>query len=470
MPSTEFKARLEALLELRAIREGTGSPNLVARGEEIIGISERLAAPAGDAYKRWGELVRCLGDLVRWRTAIVDAEVDADRYQRAARHRAQAILLSLAEGPSNDQLLAAAKQVVAVIDPGAIALAIAAVAAVRLPLPFVEEERGSGLVGAHEHDRPQPLRVLAFVQFFLNGRPVLEVQDVRSNLVYDLVVEVRLSSPLPADIELTPSVVEPTGVVDAPTLVLPAGCETRSAVGRLLVRIAHESLARPLEIAYGGEALNASTERPIEMRLQGQSRLVLRCVDDTHSWSGNEAVEAGISDARAVARAHGIRDSETSAFLQLFGSTAFLGADALASSRFKGDWSEEQFHAEVRRRLRQDAGIGSDLEDHPHAAGGVADLSFRRVRLELKCDLSPLTPQQACEKYGQQLVQYVVGSDRRTGVLAVLCPTERSSAPGSLHNDLASVVVPPSSGGDWAVVIGVVLVRCDLPNPSSHSR
>lgn len=344
------------------------------------------------------------------------------------------------------------------------------VAAVNLPLPFIKEQRTPAHPVARPAERPQPLKVLAFVQFFINGRPVSEAQDVRANLVYDLGVEVRLSAPVPADIELTPYVVEPEGVVEAPKFVLRADDETRTAVGRLLVRIAHESLARPLEVAYGFEALDAPEDGSVQLRLQGQHRLVLRCVDDIRSWSGNEAIEEAVAAGRAKARSNGLRDSETSAFLQLFGSTAHLGADALATNAFRGDWPEERFQAEVRRRLRQDPGIGSDLEDHPHAGGGITDLSFRRVRLELKCDERPLNVMEAFEAYGEQLVQYAVGSDRRSGVLAVLCPTTPGSPPGALQNDLASFVVPPPAGGDRAVLVGVVLVRSNLPTPSSHSR
>ncbi len=472
MPSTEFHARLQSLLALNAVGKGAGSAaELVAHGDEVARVGERLAAPTADAYKGWGGLVRCVGHLVWWRDAILDAEMDADRHQRAARQRAENILSTLADGnPASAQLRAAAERVVAVLEPADIPAAISAVSAVPLPLPFIEEQRAAMDSASRLPEPPEPLKALAFVQFFINGRAVSEVQDVRANVVHDLRVEVRLSAPVPADIELTPSVIEPEGVVEAPRFALQAGSETRSAVGRLLVRIPHESLARPLEVAYGLEAVGAHEDRAIVLRGQGQHRLVLRCVEDTHSWSGNAAIEGAVVDGQAKARSNGLRDSETAAFLQLFGSTAYLGADALGSNAFRGDWPEERFHAEVRRRLKQDPGIGSELEDHPHAGGGITDLSFRRVRLELKCDDRPLGVQEALDTYGQQLAQYAVTSDRRSGVLAVLCPVKPGSAPGSLHNDLASLVVPPPTGGDRAVLIGVVLVRSNLPPPSSHSR
>lgn len=471
MPSAEYHARLQGLLALNEVGEGTGNAEeFAAHGDELVQISERLAAPAAAAYKRWGNLLRCVGHLVRWRTAVLNAELDGDRHQRAARQRAQNILAGLEEGdPGSAHLRTAAKRVVAVREVGAIPAAVSAVAGVPLPLPFIAEQRSHSLAAGCS-EAPEPLKAVAFVQFFINSRPVEAVQAVRANLVNDLGVEVRLSAPIPADIELTPSVVEPAGVVEAPRFLLKAGQQTRSAVERLLVRIAHESLARPLEVAYGLEVLGAPKDHAIQLRAEGQHRLVLRCVEDTYSWSGNEAIEEAIVDGRDKARSNGLRDSETAAFLQLFGSTAFMAADALASSAFRGNWPEERFHAEARRRLRQDPGVGSDLAEHAHAGGGITDLSFRRVRLELKSDDRPLSVEEAFEAYGQQLVQYVVGSDRRTGVLAVLCAVKEKAAPGALQNDLGCVVELPPSGGGRAVVIGVVLVRSNLPAPSSHSR
>lgn len=469
---TEFHARLQGLLALNALSKGAGgAAELTAYGDEVVRVGDRLAAPAADAYKSWGELMRCIGSLVRWRAAVLDAEIDGDRHLRAARQRAQNVLSTLADASSaSAEIRAAAERVVAVVDPAAIPAAISAVAAVPLPLPFIAEQRPPVHPDPRLPERPGPLKALAFVQFDISGRPVNEVQDVRANLVYDLRVQVRLSAPIPADIELTPYVVEPEGIVEAPSFTLRAGSEIRSDVGRLLVRIAHDALARPLEVAYGLKTLGAREDLAIELRGQGQSRLVLRCVEDTYTWSGNEAIEEAVIDARAKARSNGLHDSNTAPFLKLFGSTAHIAADALASSVFRGDWPEEKFHSEVRRRLRQDRDIGSDLEDHAHASGGITDLSFQRVRLELKCDDRPLGVEEAFEAYGQQLIQYVVGSDRRTGVLAVLCPVKVGAAPGLLHNDLACVVVPPPTGGNRAVLIAVALVRSNLPTPSSRSR
>jgi hypothetical protein len=46
--------------------------------------------------------------------------------------------------------------------------------------------------------------------------------------------------------------------------------------------------------------------------------------------------------------------------------------------------SEPAFQKEIRQYLRSRPEIGGELDEHPHAAGGITDLSFRGIRLELK--------------------------------------------------------------------------------------
>jgi hypothetical protein len=92
--------------------------------------------------------------------------------------------------------------------------------------------------------------------------------------------------------------------------------------------------------------------------------------------------------------------------------------------------------------LRSDRRIGSELEEHPHAAGGITDLSFRRVRLELKVESDqPVTCQNA-QPYLEQTVQYVVGSDRRFGLLCVLDCSDKTAAPGSAAPTISSSIQP----------------------------
>ena len=84
------------------------------------------------------------------------------------------------------------------------------------------------------------------------------------------------------------------------------------------------------------------------------------------------------------------------------------------------------FHAFVRSFLRQRPEIGSRLEEHPRAAGGATDLSFERIRLELKSDNDRPLSLRDCQRYVGQTSSYVAGSDKRVGVLCVLDGSRKS--------------------------------------------
>lgn len=45
-----------------------------------------------------------------------------------------------------------------------------------------------------------------------------------------------------------------------------------------------------------------------------------------------------------------------------------------------------KFQEEIKKLLRADARIGSQLEEHPRAGGGITDLSFHQIRIELKVE------------------------------------------------------------------------------------
>ena len=119
--------------------------------------------------------------------------------------------------------------------------------------------------------------------------------------------------------------------------------------------------------------------------------------------------------------------------------------------------------------LRFDRRIGAELEEHPHAAGGITDLSFRGVRLELKVEAGQLVTAENAQMYFQQIIQYVAGSDRRFGILCVLDCSEKTTAPGSAANDVFLHVADPPRGG-LPIALGIVIVRGNLQKPSSFSR
>ncbi len=469
----EYDLRIRGVEALRRVISGSDPRvDLIELGMEVVRLGERLHSPAGGEFAAWGELLRAIGHLARWGGAVREAEIDSDRHLRAAKQRAQDVLGRCKEGTA---MGGAASAVVGIGSPDGLRAAATELLRIRMPLPF--SEGGMGASESPPESEPHPTEasrpILAFLQFYMGESEVSEPHDLKPNILYDLRLEMRLSE-IPEGvklIEVTPYTVEPEGIVDAPTFLLGAtdGETTLSGTGRLRVHVAHDAVARPLEISYGAQAISPENQKAPLIKVQGQSNLLFRCVDESNRWRGNRGIEDALIRARDSARPLGLPDSELSLFLKLLGAVGVIAADSLANNIFTGEWPEERFHSNLRSRLSSDPTIGSELEDHPKAGGGVCDLSLQKIRLELKVDPRAFDIDDAFEMYGQQLAQYAVGSDRRSGVLVVLCGVKEGLAPGSIENDIGLRIVSAPSGGDRSVAIGVVMIRRDLPAPSVPS-
>ena len=165
-----------------------------------------------------------------------------------------------------------------------------------------------------------------------------------------------------------------------------------------------------------------------------------------------------------------VPDKELNDFLVLLTALGGIAGQSLQSNIFPRKYSEEEFQKELAKLLRQNPRIGSQLEEHPRAAGGITDLSFYGIRLELKSEQDQLVTVDSASAFVQQTAQYVSGSDRRLGILCILDCSAKTQAPGLVENDILLVPVPPPSGNGAPVLIAVVIMRGNLPRPSDLSR
>ena len=439
------------------------------------------------AYADFGLLLQKFSFLARWAAAVRNAELSPERFLLAAKQGVRDFERRGAP-PATPAVLEAAREAVLTVSN----IEEVEAAARRLlctPLPWPERAgvvpratrtRTSEETPRKSHANQGPV---AFLKFMMNGQAVPEPYIVQPNMLYDLELQATFSR-WPEGIErvrFSPLHVEPSGVVSAPVFGFdapptPTGESlSLTASGRFRIALPQDFLARPLEIAYAASAEGLDKEGMSSLgnilSVQGQRRLVVQSFDPRlNPITGVSALDIRLLEVRDEVRRHGLRDVEVANFLTLLGAGGKIAFKALADNVYKGDWSEATFQADVRSRLRDDPLIGSELEEHPGAAGGITDLSFHKVRLELKVDRATgISTASAADQFGQQLAQYVAGSDRRTGVLVVLDSARKETAPHSLENDISLSSVPPQSG-ERAILIGVVVVRGNLSRPSSLSR
>jgi hypothetical protein len=153
--------------------------------------------------------------------------------------------------------------------------------------------------------------------------------------------------------------------------------------------------------------------------------------------------------------------------------TTLLGAYA-QDGVFKGvvNVPEQEFHKKVKTDLRF-LGLGQDLQDHPHQGGGITDLRFHEVVIELKVENKIETRAAIAKKYSAQLTHYEGTEGRQVGVVLVLDLAEKHLPPGDIRNDIMLVSVPTHGGPDsdkkYPSKAFVFVINGNTINPSSYS-
>jgi len=348
---------------------------------------------------------------------------------------------------------------------------------VPLPLPMFAGTPSPRIGVTHGAQARGPLAIaVAFTTFLLDGMAFEDPQTVEPDLIHDLTVQVAISKwPEPArELILEAVSVEPRDSYELPVFSFgrPEGDPPYSVTksGHMLVRFPQALLARPLEFMY----LARFAPEPADFRLltEGQRHLHMQCFDpERNPQSGYAQIDKRIFEIRKEARgAPAIGDRELSDFLLLMAAVGGVAGQSLQDNLFSGKYGEREFQDEMKKLLRLHPRIGSALEEHPRAGGGITDLSFRGIRLELKVEAGHLVALEDAERFLWQTAQYAVGSDRRFAVLAFLDCSPKTDAPASAANDIFLKILPAPTGGTLPILIGVVILRGNLAKPSDLSR
>ena len=141
---------------------------------------------------------------------------------------------------------------------------------------------------------------------------------------------------------------------------------------------------------------------------------------------------------------------------------------------YKGisDVSEKEFQATVLRDLRLK--LGQDVQEHTSQAGGVIDIRYRGVIVELKVEKVNGDREYIAEKYTAQLAQYTGVEARQVGILLVLDLTTKEKPPGDIRDDILLCDVSTHGGEDsvkkYPTKAIVFVVNGNMKSPSDYSR
>jgi hypothetical protein len=473
-----FPVRSKAVLALRA----PAPKGDAAAFEALVSEAKNIATSFGraPAAKRWEAFATALDItrlLIEWEEASLTAAVDADRFLRAARLR----LKQLRAEASGDPLAERFVQVLGVIDGDVEFAAIKKLreelAAIPIPVAIYSDPDpqmpGWAREGEEAPKEKLPDLTVAFVEFKIDGTTAERIQALRPRENHDLDIAVRVSRwPEGATaLVLSPVSIEPPSTYDLPTFRFgkPSGEAPHffQQRGRMILHAPQALKARPFEFIYTAEFQPVASGKVVSiagqrtLRLDGSS-------PDRQPITGYPGIDAKLMSLRDALRLEPLvpeRDLDD-LLTVLIPLSNLMGQSVQDNRKFPGVISEAEFQDRVREWLRQQPGIGVELEEQPHAAGGRADLSFRGIRIELKSEPKKRLLPDDCKHYAGQPASYAVGTNRRVAVLCVLDCSPKTEVPFPMEDGL---FVYPVDTGASPVYIAAVLIQGNLAKPSSHS-
>ncbi|UAN44675.1 hypothetical protein KGP17_19875 [Serratia sp. JSRIV001] len=475
-PRIEIAATLDGALK-SSLHDLIRLKEACRRLEEAI--NELSQGDVEDQYQAYYTAVTIYISLAEWKHAIRNAEPDAQRFLSAAKLKASEIDKTLSFS-DDKQLEAFLEQIKNLNNLDAMNAVQDQLKRWSLPLLLFANLRHRGAGGLcvpvsnGGSDEPEKLEsTVAFLKFDIDGEPAKEWNYLKPGTSYDLTIEVRVSNwPKNANILLlTPITIDirerdwlpsfrfnkPDG--DGPFIF--------TGTGRVVLEVGHSFGSRPYEFLYAAEFDDTSNCRNVA--IVGHRRLLLEGIDVTsHPLTGFSNVDRHLIKIRDKLRTFpGLHSDDIANTMIVLTGLGNIAAQALKAGLFIAGTSEQQFQNKTSEMLRNRSDIGEHLQGHPEAAGGITDLTFRDIPIELKVENNKVLFPKDFSKYFDQTAAYAIGLGKRIGVLSVLESSSKSAPVGVIEDDIEVFIHPT---GQTQIAIVVIVVRGGFPKPSTYSR
>jgi len=441
-------------------------------------ISDFANGHAEDAYRAFATAIKIFVPLAEWYHAVRNAEHEANRFLTSANLKISELDKSQSFMETKE-LCRFLKKVSELEDFNQVNELQEILKAWQLPLILFASLRPARLPISKQHsnksnNQKKPLdTTVAFLKFDIDGEPAKKWNYLKPNLAYDLTIEVRVSNwPDNAkQLRLIPITLDryerdwlPEFTFQKP---IGNGPHILTGTNRALLKTANSFGSRPYEFLYAAEFDDASTGNRVETI--GHRRLLIEGNDSaSNPLTGFTNVDLQLLNIRNQLRSFpGLGHDDLSNAMTVLGGLGSIAGNALRSSIFKPNTPEREFQTETSKMLRMRPDIGEDLQGHPEAAGGITDLTFRDIPIELKVENSKVLHPKDFDGFFDQTTAYALGLGKRIGILAVLETTPKSSPIGNIEDDIAAFT---HQVGNSSVAIVVVVVRGGLPKPSSYSK
>ncbi len=475
--SQVYFARIEAVETLHKL----------GRGESVSGEHLRqLCADLDEASLRYGRastatiygafagLLRILQALSEWRQAVIEAVQDGDRFLRSAIERYRLWIKEFSGTAEVRTLLDASSPLQSIKSIAEFEAICTSLAGIPLPIGVFADESRLIPMGTHKEDERAPPAELsvAFLKFQLGGKPAANIHHLAPRELHDMDIEVRVSRwpDTATHLVLTPISAEPRSTYELSefTFERPVGDPPYTLVqqGRAALQIAQGLKARPFEFKYTASFQPASAEQPVAV--VGHRTLLVEGIDiRANPITGFPAIDEKILTIRDLLRREGLANvQELTDILELLAVLGNLSGRAVQDAAFDGVWLEADFQKAVRQELRRVPRIGTDLEEHPAAAGGLTDLSLRGVAIELKSVSSRIKSMADCQRYVEQSASYASAKGKRVALLCILDCSAKNSAPWPAADGLEILKSAPPA----EITVITLVLQGNITRPSKLSR
>jgi hypothetical protein len=470
-----YAARFDAVQALL-----TAADRRVANGARLRTLAsalDELTTRYGDAgvavaYSALASLMRTLAMVVDWRAAVLGAEIDADRFLRSGQELHRAWLDEYAKRDEAAGLAEAAAPIADLDEIGKVGPLCSTVGSVPLPIGIYAVESRRRIQFPTERDEedraPPPELTVAFIRFDIDGQPAGDTHFLTPKETHDLEIEVRISRwPDKAQsLCLAPVTIEARSTHDFPIFRFsrPAGDPPYCLRdrGRAALLVAQGLRAQPFEFRYAATFEPAGVEQPIAV--VGHRNLRLDGID--RPITGYHGIDRRLLEVRDALRQRPlVTPDDVTNTLTILAALGNLAGQAVQDHIFPEPLDEAAFQDYVRSYLRQRPEIGSKLEEHPRAGAGETDLSFERIRLELKSENDRPLRVTDCQRFVGQTSSYAAGSDKRVALLCVLDGSRKVEQPFPAEDGVGILKTE-----DDAIAVVTVLIQGNLARPSDLSR
>lgn len=442
-------------------------------------VSEIGDGEVEDQYRAYYTAISIFVPLAEWKQAIRNAEPDAQRFLVSAQLKASEVDKSLSFA-GDARLGAFLNQVKDLRNVDELITIQEFLQRWALPLLLFANVPSTGFGGLRvpvptgNPEEPENLETtVAFLKFDIDGKPATHWNYLKPGTAYDLTIEVRVSNwPKGASfLSLTPMTVDSRERDWLPGFRFERpegdGPFTLTGTGRAILEVAHSFGSRPYEFLYAAEFDDMRHCRDVE--IVGHRRLLLEGSDiDSNPLTGFTNVDRHLLRIRDKLRSFpGLNSEDIANTMVALSGLGNIAAQALKGALFEAGTSEKQFQHRVTELLRNRSDIGEHLQGHPEAAGGITDLTFHDIPIELKVENGKVLFPKDFSKYFDQTAVYSIGLGKRIGVLSVLESSPKSAPIGVVEDDIELFF---HKTGQSIIAIIVVIVRGGFPKPSSYSR